>query len=334
MRLAGSSSAKVASAPITERMYPSSPTRTGESPVRVMPVALAARLPCGPGGQRWDHANAGCGLNRRRTLIARAPRSSAAVVPIGAPRRPITAVVVIVPARDEAASIAACLRSIERAAAHCPGVSTRIVVAADRCRDGTAAAARATSTVGLAVIEGRWRGASAARAAAARHALGAGDIDPGATWLAHTDADCTVPPRWLARQLTYAAGGVDAIAGDVVLDATASPRLQVEFAAAYERRRRRSPSRPRRQPRGASRRLPGGGRVAGSDGGRRGPRPVAAPGPSRFPTRPPGGRHGRHVTAPPRQGGRWVRLVAGPPGGSDRVCCGRRRSAVRVSSSS
>jgi len=156
-------------------------------------------------------------------------------VPIGAPRRPITAVVVIVPARDEAVSIAPCLHSIERAAAHCPGVETRVVVAADSCRDGTAAVARATSTVGLAVIEGRWRGASAARAAAARHALGAGDIDPGATWLAHTDADCTVPPWWLARQVIYAAGGVDAIAGDVVLDATASPRLQVEFAAAYER---------------------------------------------------------------------------------------------------
>jgi hypothetical protein len=41
--------------------------------------------------------------------------------------------------------------------------------------------------------------ASAARGAAARHALGGGDIDPGATWLAHTDADCTVPPWWLAR---------------------------------------------------------------------------------------------------------------------------------------
>ena len=38
----------------------------------------------------------------------------------------------------------------------------------------------------------------------------------------------------IARQLSDATGGVDAIAGDVVLDATASPRLQAEFAAAYE----------------------------------------------------------------------------------------------------
>ncbi len=139
----------------------------------------------------------------------------------------------IVPARNEMATIGPCIRSIDRAAARCPGISTSVVVAADSCRDTTAARARAvaTSAVDVVVVEGQWRGPSGARAAAVRHALLA--LDPAATWLAHTDADCIVGADWLAGHLAHARRGLDALAGTVVLDAAAPVDLQERFTAAY-----------------------------------------------------------------------------------------------------
>ncbi len=85
----------------------------------------------------------------------------------------------------------------------------------------------------MAVVEGRWHGASTARAVAVRDELASG-LDPATTWLAHTDADCTVPTDWLRAHLDNAAAGVDAIAGTVTLDATASPLLRAEFDAVYD----------------------------------------------------------------------------------------------------
>jgi len=145
----------------------------------------------------------------------------------------VTAIVVVVPARDEAGTIDACIRSIDRAAAVCRSVPTSVVVAADCCRDDTAARARATVTtaVDVVVLEGRWRGPSAARAAAVRHALAG--RDPATTWLAHTDADCLVGAGWLAGHLVHARGGFDAIAGTVLLDASAPADLVTRFEAAY-----------------------------------------------------------------------------------------------------
>jgi hypothetical protein len=147
----------------------------------------------------------------------------------------VTAVVVAVPARDEAALVSACIRSIDLAAGACAGVRTVIVVAADRCRDSTAAVARRTPVARseLVILEGRWRSASAVRAAAAREGLARCGADPAATWLANTDADCTVPAGWLADQLRHANRGADAVAGTVTLDATAPERLAATFAARY-----------------------------------------------------------------------------------------------------
>jgi glycosyltransferase involved in cell wall biosynthesis len=145
----------------------------------------------------------------------------------------IAMIVVVVPARNEAATIGACIRSIDRAAGCCPGVPTSIVVAADCCRDATAVRARetATSHSDVVVLEGTWRAPSAARAAAVRHAVA--DGDPAATWLAHTDADCVVGAGWLAGHLAHARAGFDALAGTVVLDASAPTDLRERFVAAY-----------------------------------------------------------------------------------------------------
>jgi hypothetical protein len=150
-------------------------------------------------------------------------------------RAPITTVVVAVPARDEAASVAACLRSIDRAAAAVAGIRVVTVVAADRCHDATAACAAATPTGYMAVVvaEGSWRGPGAARAAAVAAALAHVPDDPGATWIASTDADCVVADDWLQMQLAHADAGCDATAGIVRLDLAAPAWLRAEFAAAY-----------------------------------------------------------------------------------------------------
>ena len=123
------------------------------------------------------------------------------------------------------------------------------------------ARATVTTDVDVVVLEGRWRGPSAARAAAVRHALAG--RDPATTWLAHTDADCLVGDGWLAGHLVHARGGFDAIAGTVLLDASAPADLVTRVRGRLHARRRCPPSRPRSQLRRARRRLRGGRRVAG-----------------------------------------------------------------------
>lgn len=120
---------------------------------------------------------------------------------------------VLVPAHNEAASIADCVRSLQVAAADptLRGEPVRIVVALDACSDHTAAvcAALEVETLHLDV-----RCVGAARAAAAAHLLG-----QGAQWLASTDADSVVPANWLSAQRRIDA---DAFCGVVDITATDS----------------------------------------------------------------------------------------------------------------
>lgn len=152
------------------------------------------------------------------------PPPSSAVIPAAlapADRWAAERIVVAVPARDEAASIAACLRSIDRAA-RLVTVPVVVVVAADSCADDTAAVARAVDCrhATVLVVEGTWGRAGAARAAAV---LAAGpEVGAAPFWLANTDADCVVPEGWLAAQLGLSADH-HAVAGIVDLDADATP---------------------------------------------------------------------------------------------------------------
>ena len=146
----------------------------------------------------------------------------------------IDAVGVVVPARDEASRIGACLEAIGAAAATV-SIPVVIVVAADSCRDDTASVAtRVAADVGLdlQVVACRARSAGVARGVAARRLgtrLASMGMAPAASWIACTDADTVVPRDWLRRQLGWAARGRDAVAGLVELPADAPPGLRAAF---------------------------------------------------------------------------------------------------------
>lgn len=147
----------------------------------------------------------------------------------------VTAVAVVVPARDEGELIAACLRSLLRAADHVADRATvRVVVAADSCTDATVDVVRHTATgdrrVGL--LEGRWRQAGRARRAGTERAVADLGTPAAATWLAATDADSEVPEGWLHDHLVAAGAGWHAVAGTVRLR-TLDTDLAARFAAGY-----------------------------------------------------------------------------------------------------
>jgi glycosyltransferase involved in cell wall biosynthesis len=147
----------------------------------------------------------------------------------------VSAVVVAVPARNEAGTIAACLASIDSAAAEVD-LPVMVVVAADTCRDDTVDRARSVpvSYCSVDVIEGGWRSAGGARRAAVDAALQHLVAASSTVWIANTDADCVVPNDWIRCQLGYAARGKVAVAGTVMLDpATTSEMLLAAFVATY-----------------------------------------------------------------------------------------------------
>jgi cellulose synthase/poly-beta-1,6-N-acetylglucosamine synthase-like glycosyltransferase len=147
-------------------------------------------------------------------------------------------VAVIVPAHDEEDRIEACVDSIRRAVAAVTlvAVEARILVVADRCRDGTVR--RATERLGRdgAVVAVAAGSAAAARASGASIAIGRhhGRLDH--LWLANTDADTTVPRDWLDQQLHLARLGVAAVAGTVAVDSFAEhpPHVPEAWHARYD----------------------------------------------------------------------------------------------------
>lgn len=140
---------------------------------------------------------------------------------------------VVIAARDEAANLPALLADL--AHQQYPVSSFEIIVADDHSTDGTAAvveAFAATSPVAVRVLRlaelpavghGK-KAALAAAIGAARHA-----------WIAGTDADCRVGPRWLAALAAriQQQPDIDLLSGPVALrpDGSVFARLQVvEFA--------------------------------------------------------------------------------------------------------
>jgi hypothetical protein len=160
------------------------------------------------------------------------------------PDPPVTAVGVVVPARDEQERIGRCLRSLRRALAHVPdGVTTAVAVVLDRCTDATPARAAAAvadwpGAVILTVRDGvpepcprigsptssvrlRGAGVGALRDLGIRALLDRLSDHPAAgTWLLSTDADTTVPTDWARSHLRHAAEGVHGVAGLADLAAT------------------------------------------------------------------------------------------------------------------
>jgi hypothetical protein len=154
---------------------------------------------------------------------------------------PIRALVVGIPARDEADHIVGAIEALRVAAdALSERLLVRIVVACDSCADATGRNARTIAATDdrIVVIEGEWRAAGAARRAAidvGLQQLAQLDIPVDACWIAATDADTVVPPEWLTLQVAYAADGVDAVAGIIGLrdDGDLTDRLAFVFERTY-----------------------------------------------------------------------------------------------------
>lgn len=145
---------------------------------------------------------------------------------------------VVVPARDEAEGIAACLRSIRASLAAAPVGGAQVTVVADACADDTARlAAGELADLGCVVATsvanvGRARGLGAQDVIGRLLTAGA---DPTRTWLCSTDADSTVPLDWVAGQLRHAEAGAAAVAGVVRVDSFADhpEPVRLRYLARY-----------------------------------------------------------------------------------------------------
>lgn len=126
---------------------------------------------------------------------------------------------VVVPVHDEEELVGACLDALARARdalmANDADVEVGIVLVLDACTDRTAGIV-ARSGLAAMVIEIAERNVGAARRAGT-DAAGAAvtDVAPERRWIAHTDADSRVDPRWLAVQLDALRSGVDVLLGTV-----------------------------------------------------------------------------------------------------------------------
>ncbi len=98
---------------------------------------------------------------------------------------------VVIPAHNEQVLLGPALSAVSRAARHPALAATRVlvVVAADACTDGTQSVARRAGAL-IAPLGSRNPGR--ARAAGAALALRTLALDPGAVWIASTDADSEV----------------------------------------------------------------------------------------------------------------------------------------------
>lgn len=149
----------------------------------------------------------------------------------------ITAVGVVIPARDEVERVAACLRSLRRALLRAPGVDCAVHLVLDRCTDGTAGvvsemlAGRPGWSWDVSIDDlpvGRLRDAGA-RVVLDRLA----GHDRARTWLLSTDADTTVPPDWVVRHLDHARKGTAAVCG--VVELSGGTPLPPDAAERYRR---------------------------------------------------------------------------------------------------
>lgn len=145
----------------------------------------------------------------------------------GAPA--IDHVVVVIPARDEQATVGCAVRAVLASAEAVPaGTSVEVIVVADGCRDDTAAHARAAGAV---VVEIAAANVGTARRAGCRRALQQAD-DPRRLWIATTDADSLVPRDWLAAHLD-ASRRSDAFLGTIELATVADRDRHPDWTTEY-----------------------------------------------------------------------------------------------------
>ncbi|PZN93111.1 MAG: glycosyl transferase [Alphaproteobacteria bacterium] len=129
-------------------------------------------------------------------------------------------IAIAIPARNEAATIVACLHAIDTAAARItPGVAT-VIVLVNNSDDATAMLARSAAMRNCRVvveeIELSPGHAGAARTAALDRAVA---MLPPTGIVMTTDADSEVAPDWMVANLAEIAAGADAVAGVVTFSA-------------------------------------------------------------------------------------------------------------------
>jgi hypothetical protein len=133
----------------------------------------------------------------------------------------ISAVGIVVPARDERRRIQDCVRGLLTAVRALPrGIDVAVCVVADRCADETARLARAgfgSYPTASVVVNRADRTIGEVRDLGVRHVLATLSHPPARTLLLSTDADSVVAPDWAAQHLRIAASGVRAVAGVVEL---------------------------------------------------------------------------------------------------------------------
>ena len=125
---------------------------------------------------------------------------------------------VVIPARNEARTITACLNSVLEALdrRQLSLNASWVVVVADFCHDATATLARAALGNRGRVIECKLSSAGAARQFGAGEVLTHFAATPRSQlWIANTDADTCVSRSWLERQLSLANHGYCGVAGIV-----------------------------------------------------------------------------------------------------------------------
>jgi glycosyltransferase involved in cell wall biosynthesis len=127
----------------------------------------------------------------------------------------IRSIGVVVPARNEAKRLPACLSAIRTSACR-PGMPpVRTIVVVDDSTDDTELVAAAA---GAEILALRVRNAGAARAAGFDRLTRTSTVPMHELWLATTDADSRVPPHWLDRHLQWQSDGWDAVVGTVVVE--------------------------------------------------------------------------------------------------------------------
>ena len=163
--------------------------------------------------------------------------------PVAAGEPPVSAVGVVVPARDEEERIGRCLHSVRHALAALPAdIAVAVAVVLDRCSDTTprrVAAlivdwpdAQVVPATGRSSMRPAGSGVGALRDLGLRHVLARlAPHPPAGTWLLSTDADTTVPADWARAHLGCAAAGAHAVAG--LADLTTAEPLAADALLRY-----------------------------------------------------------------------------------------------------
>lgn len=137
---------------------------------------------------------------------------------------------IVIPAHNEALTIASCLASVQRAIEQLPkDITAYPLVVLDSCTDDTLVIVEAA---GVDYICCDYQCVGQVRDMGIRHA-----IAQGATWIACTDADSVVTTDWLVQQVNHIAQQLtDMICGVVSVDnwAHLTLKTQEDYIAHYQ----------------------------------------------------------------------------------------------------